>query len=269
MSTPRPEYGSLMARAALATLLTIALTMSLTAPAVAVDDAIVVTGDNQANWLFNRDVRTMSPYEFTTDESSIGYGSLYVSPIQNDANEDSPAAWDKFIAEHFLDIPTADLQSISYDFLIEALGPQDANEFYLNIYTFLPDTEEEFYDCRFDYVPQTGSTAVFTTVTVNAEDTPTDSRAKSSECGATLAEMPEGSTLSFFSLSVGDTTLNDTGVAGYYDNVIVRTDEVKTYDFEAMPQDKDACKKGGFADYGFVNQGQCISSIQANENARK
>lgn len=32
---------------------------------------------------------------------------------------------------------------------------------------------------------------------------------------------------------------------------------------------KDQCKKGGFADFDFKNQGQCIASIQANEKANK
>lgn len=32
---------------------------------------------------------------------------------------------------------------------------------------------------------------------------------------------------------------------------------------------KDACKDGGFAGLGFRNQGQCIASIVANENAGK
>lgn len=38
--------------------------------------------------------------------------------------------------------------------------------------------------------------------------------------------------------------------------------------FEA-PQSKDQCKDGGFIDYGFTNQGQCIASLQANGNAKK
>lgn len=32
---------------------------------------------------------------------------------------------------------------------------------------------------------------------------------------------------------------------------------------------KDQCKKGGFVDFDFTNQGQCIASLQANEKANK
>ena len=31
----------------------------------------------------------------------------------------------------------------------------------------------------------------------------------------------------------------------------------------------DDCKKGGYANYGFSNQGQCVSWVQANPNAGK
>lgn len=35
------------------------------------------------------------------------------------------------------------------------------------------------------------------------------------------------------------------------------------------PETKDDCKKGGWEAFGFRNQGQCVSSVQANENAGK
>lgn len=35
----------------------------------------------------------------------------------------------------------------------------------------------------------------------------------------------------------------------------------------AAPGDKDQCKKGGYEAFGFENQGQCVASLQANENA--
>jgi len=35
------------------------------------------------------------------------------------------------------------------------------------------------------------------------------------------------------------------------------------------PEDKDACKNGGWELYGFKNQGACVSYLQSNENAGK
>ncbi len=37
---------------------------------------------------------------------------------------------------------------------------------------------------------------------------------------------------------------------------------------EPEPEPKDECKDGGWEDQGFRNQGLCIASVQANENAR-
>ena len=38
---------------------------------------------------------------------------------------------------------------------------------------------------------------------------------------------------------------------------------------ENKPETKDDCKHGGFEAYGFKNQGQCVASVQSNENAGK
>lgn len=35
------------------------------------------------------------------------------------------------------------------------------------------------------------------------------------------------------------------------------------------PEDKDACKNGGWESYGFKNQGACVSYLMSNENAGK
>lgn len=247
-----------------------AVVAALAMPAAA-DETIRVTADGQSGWLFNRDASTSTPYEFTTDEASIGSGSIYVPPIVNDGpdglSNPTNAGADKFIAEQFIGIPAADLNAISYDFLIAGAGrtAADANEFYLNVYTVLPgnDPDTTYYDCRFDYVPTMGSTTVFTTASFAPTDIP--SRSAGAGCELTLAEMPEGTILRAFAISVGDTSMNDTGLAGYYDNVVLDTvSGTTTWDFEAAPETKDDCRNGGFAEYGFKNQGQCIASIVSN-----
>ena len=59
-------------------------------------------------------------------------------------------------------------------------------------------------------------------------------------------------------------SLATTGVGGYLDNAVVTTSGGSTtYDFEATPGNKDACKQGGFAAYGFANQGQCVARVNA------
>ncbi len=194
----------------------------------------VVTGDtaageNQPGWLFNRDTDTDTPFEFTTDKASIGNGSIYVLPIGANPS-------DKFIAENFIRKPVVDIKSISYDFLIAGNGSvSDADDFYLNVYATIDDSNT-FYDCRFDYVPSTGSTTAFTTASFTATDTPTQVTRRGDRiaaCPATLAGMPAGSYVRMFAVSVGQSNASDVGLAGYLDKVVAHTsDEITTYDFE-------------------------------------
>jgi len=206
-------------------------------PAFAANTTITVSGDtaageNQPGWLFNRDASTSTPFEFNTDAHSIGLGSLYVKPIGS-----SPS--DKFIGENFLASPVSDINSISYDFLIAGNGTvSSADQFYLNVYANI-DNSNNFYDCRYDYAPSTGSTSSFTTFTIHPNDTPiavAHRGTRIGSCPATLSGMPSGSYVRVFAINVGDTSNSDTGLAGYLDNVVTDlTGGVTTYDFEPLP----------------------------------
>lgn len=225
---------------------------------------------NQVGWLFNRDSTTATPYEFNTDAASIGAGSLYVKPIGANAA-------DKFIAENFLLKPVADVESISYDFKIGAGGTaSDKAHFYMNVYANFGSSDPlKFYDCRYNIVPTIGSTSGFTTVTFDPSQAyPVTTRNTSPHpCPATPANMDTlsaGSTIRAFALNVGDTSLNDMGLDGYLDKVVVdASGNTTTYDFEPVlkPTNKDECKQGGWTAFNspvFANQGQCVA--WANHN---
>ncbi len=197
-------------------------------------------GENQPGWLFNRDVTTATPYEFSTDAFSLGSGSIYVNPIGANAS-------DKFIAENFVNSPIADVNSISYDFKIGTGGVDTEEEhFYMNVYAnFGVSDDLKFYDCRYNIVPTTGSTADFTTVTFNPTQAyPVTTRgggvgtASPFTCPAVPADMDllsAGSNIRVFSLNVGDTSVNDLGLDGYLDNVVVNLSAGTTvYDFEKL-----------------------------------
>lgn len=247
------------------------LSMSLSASAAT--STVVVTGNtaagvNQPGWLFNRDVSTSTPYEFNTDEASIGAGSLYVQPIGANAA-------DKFIAENFLLTPVADVDSVSYDFKIGAGGTvADKAHFYMSVYANFGQSDPlKFYDCRYSVVPTVGSTGGFTTVTFDptqAYPVTTRGGAEASPytCPAVPADMDNlsaGSTIRVFSLNIGDTSASDLGLDGYLDNVVVNASgDVTTYDFEPAisPSNKDECKKNNWKTFNapaFANQGQCVS----------
>jgi hypothetical protein len=183
----------------------------------------------QCTWQFQRDSENATAGGFSDEAASIGSGSLKAGPIGNVAAE-------KYIAEDFIATPVADLTSIGYDFKIAGNGDAgDAQQFYLNVYANI-DNSENFYDCKYDYVPSTGSTTAFTTATFAATDTPTTVAHRGTriaECPATLAGMPPGSHVRVFALNVGDTSASDMGLAGFLDNVKVTTTAgTQTFDFE-------------------------------------
>lgn len=245
--------------AALAFAISVAVTGSGAASAVA--GTLVVNEADSQGWAFNPDPTNATPYEFNDDEASLGDGSLFVEAL-------SSTAAHKFIAAKTLNVPVADLSSVSYDFLVAGDGTAaDSVHFYLNVYTNLPGSST-FYDCRFDYTPASGSTTLFTTNAVDGTTLPSQKGDRAGDgftCPATLGGMPVGSTVSFIALNVGDTGANDEGLAGYLDNVVVTTlNDVTTYDFEHLTVlgDKTACKEGGWMTSeapAFKNQGDCVS----------
>lgn len=243
------------------------------AVAVFAAGTVVVTGntaagENMSGWLFNRDVSTSTPYIFNTNHASIGEGSLYVMPIGA-----TPA--DKFVAENFVNTPIANINTISYDFLIGPGGNvADADQFYMNVYANFgvsPDTK--FYDCRYDVVPTTGSLTGFTTITFDPTQAYPVRKSGTSPytCPAIPADMDAlsaGSNVRMFALNVGDTSASDLGLDWYLDNVVVNLDsDVTTYDFEPSKND---CKNGGWMTFNnpvFKNQGDCVSYMQSSSKA--
>lgn len=253
-------------RSALLAMLLGALFLFLIAPAEAAHVQKVsgdtAAGENELGWLFNRDPRTATPFSFDPGPATLGIGSLYVAPIANDYDESfgscsgglvDQSTCDKFIAEYFPDeMPVADLELFSYDFLIGAGGDSsDANEFYLNVYAnFGSSDPEKFYDCRYNVVPSTGSTADWTTVEFDPTETYSVVTRGSSPfaCPGSLADMdtvdPSGSAvIRAFAINLGDTSGNDQDLDGYFDNVVVDTTETESvevaYDFDPVDQDND------------------------------
>lgn len=248
----------------------------ITYSVLASDATLIVTGntsagENQPGWYFGRDPNNATPYSFVMSHPSIGTGSLYVSPLSNVAAK-------KFIGENFINTPIADLNSISYDFKIGAGGLATQEEqFYMNVYAnFGVSDDLKFYDCRYDILPLTGSKDSYTTVTFD----PTASYPVVTRGGATpspfacpsspsaMNNLSAGSNIRAFVLNMGDTSVNDAGLDGYFDNVVVNQDSgITTYDFEPllMPSDKNECKNGGWMIFNspfFKNQGDCVSHVQ-------
>lgn len=193
-------------------------------------------------WMFNRDPRTSTAYEFVAGTGTLGAGSVYAGPITNTnfsgvvtVPANSPDR-DKFIAEYFARDSVANFRSLSYDFKIAGDGvPADANQFYANFYVTLTDGTT-FRDCRFDFIPTTGSVGAFTTFTITKNTVGVNGGGASCPASMKLADMTAGSYIRDIAINVGDTSANDTGLAGYIDNVVYSVNGTNTvYDFEPKP----------------------------------
>ncbi len=209
---------------------------------------VIVTGDtsageNQPGWLFNRDFTTSTDYEFTSDEASIGSGSVYAGPITNSNYSGTPGNnpnWDKFVAENFIGTTMGNVDSISYDFKIGSGGDASKKDhYYMNVYAnFASSSPTKFYDCRYNILPSSGSTSNWTTVTFDPTQnysvtTRTGGDPSPQACPSSPAAMGDDAYIRVFSLNLGDTSANDTGLDGYFDNVVVQTtNAITVYDFE-------------------------------------
>lgn len=247
----------------------------------AIDSTVTVTGntspgENQPGWMFGRDLSNATPFSFVMSSPSIGVGSLYVEPL-------SSVAAKKFIGENFINTPITEINSISYDFKIGAGGSSTQEEqFYMNVYANFGISDDlKFYDCRYDVVPTVGSKDGYTTVTFDPNNSyPVTTRGGASASPFTCPSSPAamdtlsaGSNIRAFALNLGDTSANDVGLDGYFDNVVVDLGSgVTTYDFEPMlkPANKSECKKDGWMSFNspiFKNQGDCVSFLQSSDRA--
>lgn len=232
--------------------------------------------ENAPGWLFNRDLSNTTPIDFNTDLPGIGDGSLYVLPLSDSDR------FKKFIGEHFIHTPIADVNSISYDFAIGGGGEAaDEHQFYMNVYANFGNTApNKYYDCKYDVVPVVGVVNGYTTVTfdptqaypvtkaVQAWNTPIPAY----DCPAVPANMnlsEEGSFIRMYALNLGDTgvDLSDADLDGYFDNVVVDTEQgTTTYDFESAPNKIPICHRTASVinpyEFKKVNQ----SAIDGNGN---
>ena len=263
--------------------MSIAVLIVVATSAFALSETVMVSGDSLP-WLFNRDTSTTTPFEFNTDAATTGIGSLYVLPIQNTYPVLGKEGNDKFIAENFIMQPIADVESISYDFRIGSGGVEaDKVHFYMNVYAnFGESPDDKYYDCRYNVVPTVGSTSDFTTVTFDPTQaypvtTRTGGEASPYACPPVPADMDtlsEGSNIRMFALNLGDTSVNDQDLDGYFDTVVVALNngDMTTYDFEPAltPESADECKNDGWMSFNsptFKNQGDCVSYVKSNANA--
>ena len=157
--------------------------------------------------------------------------------------------------------PVADLDYIEYSFKAESCGSKLSpcpSEFYLNVYTRTDATSVAYYDCKYDFTPAVGGEAglavgegwatvrfdlaapAVNTMTYNPVDKIANPRDRCPDAGArqndplqaaadaefvlgTNEQPVVGSGIGqIFALNMGDTGIDDAGLAGYFDKVVIK-----------------------------------------------
>ncbi len=222
-----------VAAAAVAGLMLVPLAMAQAAPAT-----VVVTPDDPAGWVI-----TPAPFSttsaFVAGPRTLGTGSVQFGPIT------AADARSKFIIGRAQVIPSQDFGGIAFDYYIDPAAANKApQQYYLNIYTDSAENGlgETFYECRYDYVATVGGNG-WHTLTATAATAATAVAVKRDSgltCGTSPDDLPAGSRVLSYALNGGDTSTNDTGLRGGFDNVVVTAaGTATTYDFE--PAEVTAC----------------------------
>jgi len=82
------------------------------------------------------------------------------------------------------------------------------------------------------------------------------------ECPSKIEDLPQGSTIRAFALNTGDTSLNDAGLDGFFDNVVLETTtKVTTFDFEPAEEEKVSICHATNGPNSFVVQEVSVNSI--------
>ena len=202
---------------------------------------IDVMPNNLQGWSVDTD--TATTYAFVDTQHTLGTGSVRFGPISGSAPKD------KFAIRHGDVIPFDQLNSISFDYLIDpsspkATDPITPHRFYLNLYVDKADvtTPLDFFDCRYNY-ESTDPSPGWHTTTIQPTTAPPSvtPRTATITCPPTYGQLPAGSRIVSYALNGGDTSpptppdtsAPDAGLIGYFDKVVVDTaSRVTTYDFE-------------------------------------
>lgn len=186
--------------------------------------------ENGDGWIFNRDAANATPTQFAYGNASTGTGALYVQPLS------ASVGAKKFVGEHFIFTPMSEINEITVDY---KLGPAtNANQVYLNVYAnYAASADTYYYDCRYNVIASTGSTANYTELTFNpAASYSVNTRSGSAQCPASPAAMGEGAKVRAYAINLGDTSTNDAGMSAYFDNArVALASGVRVYDFEPEP----------------------------------
>lgn len=167
-----------------------------------------------------------------------------LSPLADIALALDPTSTFQYNANLFNE-PASSIESIQYDFYPAVCNglTNCYKQFYLNIYlrssarAFGDTTSGAWRDCNLAYVPPSGPEGQWTTFKIDANTPVTQAR----DCPANFATLGEAQEAGYvlgtnlgliYLLSMGDTSANDNGLVGYFDNLRLKLvgEDVRIYD---------------------------------------
>jgi hypothetical protein len=222
-------------------LVVVAVAASMVLPATAAQAApspLKVTslgGPGNQGWQIdnNRTTDFAFPYDFVAGNMPpIGTGSLQYAASNANIDKEKMYIW------RTESIKVADFRKVKFDYYF---APDSAvktpSQIYLNIYvnTVATTVEPTFYDCKFDYVATRAADGKWSTLAMDRADAPTTppTARNSAVCGNSIAQLQPNDTITRIAINAGDTSANDAGMKGGFDNVFVKTKSSEvTYDFD-------------------------------------
>jgi len=200
---------------------------------------------------------------FSTDQSSVGDGSLFVEPLSGEEKDYAIASFPLGIftgqkkkrGSSTTTSEGPDLLSISYDYFVDGVDASSEQYFFMSLYAFSPEStsgttsrrrtrgkkggfkkgKKNLSTCRFDYVPSTGTFQGWETMLVDESSVAdmVEAQQDDFECPQSFGEMPEDTIFSKITINIGNETTTDADVSGYLDNVIITFSEgFLEFDFE-------------------------------------
>jgi Ca2+-binding RTX toxin-like protein len=219
-------------------LVVVAVAASMVLPATAAHAAsstLKVTslgGAGSQGWQIddNRTTDFAFPNKFVAGNMPpIGTGSLQYAASNPTIEKEKMYVW------RTESIPATEFRKVKFDYYFAPdSAVQTPSQIYLNLYV---DTAAvvppAFYDCKFDYIATKAADGKWSTLAVDQTDVASVTAKSGAVCGNSIAQLQPNDKITRIAINAGDTSANDAGMKGGFDNVFVKTKNSEiTYDFD-------------------------------------
>jgi hypothetical protein len=259
-------------------LVVVAVAASMVLPATAAHAAAAplkvtsFTGAGSQGWVIDDVDGTKDdayPHKFVAgNKPPLGTGSLQYAASQPTIDAEKMYFW------RTENITVADFRKVKFDYYFAPDSlVKSPSQIYLNLYV---DTvalaPPAFYDCKFDYVATKNADGKWSTLAMDRGDAAgTVTTKPGAVCGNSIAQLQPNDKITRIAINAGDTSANDAGMKGGFDNVFVKTKNSEvTYDFDPAvvtpPAPVKACTQPGLLPVDGTARSDIKNGTDAAEN---